>query len=47
MIEFTVFKNFLLTKQMNQKSTIFLTIGIFHINCLSFNQMSAVNAMIY
>ena len=47
MIEFNVLKNFLLTKQMHQKSAIFLTIGIFHINGLRFNQMSAINAMIY
>ena len=32
---------------MNQKSTIFVSIGIFQIKALNFNQMSAIDAMIY
>ena len=34
-------------KKANQKSVIFATIGIFYIKTLSFNQMSAMDAIIY
>ena len=34
-------------KQVHQKSVIFVTIGIFLIKCLSFNQMSAIGVMMY
>ena len=46
-IELTFLKEAILTKQVHQKSVIFVTIGIFEIIVLSFNQMSAVNVMIY
>ena len=47
MIELTFPKELMLTKQVNQKSIIFVTIGIFKIKALNFNQMSAIDAMIY
>ena len=37
----------ILIKQGKRKSTIFVTIGIFKIKALSFNQMSAMDVMIY
>ena len=40
-------KDLMLIRQANQKSVIFVTIGIFYIKALSFNQMSAMDAMIY
>ena len=40
-------KDLMLIRQANQKSVIFVTIGIFYIKTLSFNQMSAMDAMIY
>ena len=36
-----------LIRQANQKSTIFVTIGIFWTKGLSFNYMYAGNAMVY
>ena len=46
-IELKFLKKLMLTKQANQKSAIFVTIGVFYIKTLSFNQMSAMDAMIY
>ena len=46
-IELTFLKNLMLTRQANKKSPIFITIGIFWINALSFNQMPAMDIMIY
>ena len=40
-------KKLMLTTQVNQKSVIFLAIGIFKIKALNFNKMSAMGAMIY
>ena len=40
-------KELILTKQVHKKSVIFVTIGIFQIKVLSFNQISAVPAMMY
>ena len=34
-------------KQANQKSVIFVTIGVVYIKALSFKQMPATDAMIY
>ena len=42
MIELTFLKELMLIKQAIQKSSIFVTIGIFYIKTLSFNQMSAM-----
>ena len=42
MIELTFLKELMLIKQAIQKSSIFVTIGIFYIKALSFNQMSAM-----
>ena len=47
MIEFMFLKALMLTRQANQKSVIFATIDIFYIKVLSFNQISAIDAMIY
>ena len=47
LIELTFLKKLMLTKQVNQKSAIFITIDAFEIKGLSFNQMSAMDAMIY
>ena len=40
-------KELMLTKQMDQESVIFVTIGISSLSVLSFNQMSAIDIMIY
>ena len=37
----------MLLKQANQNSAIFVTVGIFYIKAFSFNQISAMDAMIY
>ena len=37
----------MLIKQANQKSAILFTDGIFYENALSFNQMSAMDVMMY
>ena len=47
MIELAFLKESMLTKQVHQKSAIFFTISIFYIKALSFNQVSAMDAMIY
>ena len=47
MIELTFLKELMLIRQANQKSAIFVTIAIFQIEVLRFNQMSAMVAMIY
>ena len=47
MIELTFLKELLLIKQTNQNSVIFATVDIFSIKVLNFNQMSAIDAMIY
>ena len=47
MIELTFLKELLLIKQTNQNSVIFVTVDIFSIKVLNFNQMSAIDAMIY
>ena len=47
MAELMLLKKLLLIKQMHQKSVIFITIGISGIMVLSFNQMSAIDVMIY
>ena len=46
-IELTFLKELMLTRQVNQKSAIFATIGIFKIKGLRFNRMSAMIAMMY
>ena len=47
MIELTFLKELMLIRQVNQKSAIFVIIGIFFKkNALNFNQMSAMDAMI-
>ena len=40
-IELKFLKERMLTKQVNQKKVMFVTIGIFWLKALSFNQMSA------
>ena len=45
-IELTFLKELMLTKQLNQKNAIFVTIGISEIKVLISNQMSAIDAMI-
>ena len=47
MIELTFLKELMLIRQGNQKKAIFVTIGIFQIKILNFNQLSAMDAMIY
>ena len=47
MIELMFLKELMLAKHGNQKRAIFVAIGIFYINALSFNQISAMDAMIY
>ena len=47
LIELTFLKELMLIKQANQMSTIFVTIGIFKIKALNFNQVSAIDLMIY
>ena len=42
MIELTFLKELMLKRQANQKSVIFVTIGIFQIKSLRFYQMSAM-----
>ena len=42
MIELTFLKELMLIRQADQRSVIFVTVGV-----LDFNQMSAVDAMIY
>ena len=46
-VELTFLKELILIRQANQKSTIFVTIGIFWTKGLSFNYMYAGNAMVY
>ena len=46
-IELTFLKELMLIKQVHQMSVIFLNIRISQIKVPSFNQMSAVDAMIY
>ena len=47
MIELRFLKELILIKQVDQKSVIFVTIGISKILVLSFNQMSVIDLMIY
>ena len=47
MIELAFLKELILIRQANQKSAMFVTIGIFQIKALNFNQISALNIMIY
>ena len=47
MIELTFLKKLMLIRQVNQKSVIFSTIGIFWFKGLSFNQMSAMDIMMH
>ena len=47
LIELTFLKELMLIKQVNQKSVVFFTIGISSIRIWSFNQMSAIDIMIY
>ena len=44
MIELTFLKELMILKQPNQKSAMFVTIGIFKV--LGFNQMSIIDVMI-
>ena len=46
-IELMFLKESILIKQVHQKSVIFVTISIFEIIVLIFNQMSAIDVMIY
>ena len=46
-LELTFLKELMLIKQVHQKSVTLITIGISSIKCLTFNQMSAIDAMIY
>ena len=46
-IEMTFLKELILIKQANEKSVIFVAIGISEVIVLSFSQMSAIDAMIY
>ena len=47
MIELTFLKVFMLIKQVNQKSVMFVTIGIFWIRVLNFKSMPAIGVMMY
>ena len=47
MIELTFLKELMLIEQVHQKSVMFVTIGISWIIVLGFNQMSAIDVMIY
>ena len=47
MIELASLKHLMLIKQANQKNAIFVTIVIFYLKVLSFNQMSEMDAIIY
>ena len=42
-----VSEELMLIKQANQNGAIFVTISLFQVNALCFNQMSAIDAMIY
>ena len=46
-MELSFLKELMLIGEVNQKSTIFVTIGIFQIKALNFNQMSLIDVMIY
>ena len=46
MIELKFLKELMLLRQANEKGAMFVTIGNFYIKTLSFNQMSAMDAMI-
>ena len=46
MIEMTFLKEVMLIKKANQKIVRFVTVGIFQIKTLRFNQMSAMDVMI-
>ena len=47
MIELTFLKELMVMKQVHQKSVMFVTIAISLISVLSFNQMSAIDFMVY
>ena len=47
MIELTFLKELMVIRQVNQKSVIFVTIGIFEIKDLSFSHMYAIDVMIW
>ena len=47
MIELTLLKELILIKQVQRKSAIFVTIGIFKINGLSFHRISGMSVMMY
>ena len=47
MIQLTFLKELMLIREMNQTSVIFVTIGTFKINRLSFNRMSAMGVIMY
>ena len=47
LIELTLLKEFMLIKQVHQKSVIFVTISISNIIVLSVNQMSVIDVLIY
>ena len=47
MIELTFLKELMLIKQVHQNRVMFVTIGIFKILVLSFNQVSVIDVMIY
>ena len=46
-IELMFLNGLMLIRQANQMSVTFVTIGIFHIKALNFNQMSAMDVMNY
>ena len=46
MVEFTLLKELMLIKQVNKKSVIIATIGIFKIKGLSFHHIYAIVVMI-
>ena len=46
-IELTFMKELMLMKQVHLKKVIFVTIGVFEIIILSFNQLSPIDAMVY
>ena len=46
-IKFTFLLELMSINQANQKSAIFVTIGIFYIKALRFRQMSAMDVMFY
>ena len=47
MIELNFLKESMLIRQANQHNAIFVTVGIFQIKGLNFNQMYVINAMVY